>query len=556
MNKIREYFKEFSPLPNFKMLGTNIKGDIMGGITTGVVALPLALAFGVSSGLGAKAGLVGAIILGCLAALFGGTPSQISGPTAPMAIIMASIIMQHTGNPLIVFGVIALAGIFQIIFGLTKVGRYIQYMPYPVVSGFMSGIGVIILFTQLNPFLGHPATGNAEAAFRSLSYSFANLNWAAIGIGCVTLVLIYILPRIRRSFPRAIVAIVLATAIAKILNLELPTIGNIPRSMPVFRLPVFDWQVMKIIIAPAMALAVVGLLDSLLTSLVADRITKHRHESNRELIGQGLGNCVAGLFGGLPGAGATIRTEININSGGRTPLSGVSYSILILASMVFLGPWLKDVPMACLAAVLFKAAIDIIHFKSLRRLIKIPFFDEVVLLVVFALTISINIMVAVGIGLLLACILFVKRMGDLLAIDVISLNDIGKSWVADESWRQQLSDEEKSKILVFQMNGPLFFGASSNFLKSSERHGDFAGLILRMHRVPEVDTTGAYALEELAELFQKDKKFLFITGLGEEPKQFLRKMNIIDMIGEENLFLRFEQAALKAAELVRTKSSS
>ena len=556
MNKIREYFKEFSPLPNFKMLGTNIKGDIMGGITTGVVALPLALAFGVSSGLGAKAGLVGAIILGCLAALFGGTPSQISGPTAPMAIIMASIIMQHTGNPLIVFGVIALAGIFQIIFGLTKVGRYIQYMPYPVVSGFMSGIGVIILFTQLNPFLGHPATGNAEAAFRSLSYSFANLNWAAIGIGCVTLVLIYILPRIRRSFPSAIVAIVLATAIAKILNLELPTIGNIPRSMPVFRLPVFDWQVMKIIIAPAMALAVVGLLDSLLTSLVADRITKHRHESNRELIGQGLGNCVAGLFGGLPGAGATIRTEININSGGRTPLSGVSYSILILASMVFLGPWLKDVPMACLAAVLFKAAIDIIHFKSLRRLIKIPFFDEVVLLVVFALTISINIMVAVGIGLLLACILFVKRMGDLLAIDVISLNDIGKSWVADESWRQQLSDEEKSKILVFQMNGPLFFGASSNFLKSSERHGDFAGLILRMHRVPEVDTTGAYALEELAELFQKDKKFLFITGLGEEPKQFLRKMNIIDMIGEENLFLRFEQAALKAAELVRTKGSS
>ena len=556
MNKIREYFKEFSPLPNFKMLGTNIKGDIMGGITTGVVALPLALAFGVSSGLGAKAGLVGAIILGCLAALFGGTPSQISGPTAPMAIIMASIIMQHTGNPLIVFGVIALAGIFQIIFGLTKVGRYIQYMPYPVVSGFMSGIGVIILFTQLNPFLGHPATGNAEAAFRSLSYSFANLNWAAIGIGCVTLALIYILPRIRRSFPSAIVAIVLATAIAKILNLELPTIGNIPRSMPVFRLPVFDWQVMKIIIAPAMALAVVGLLDSLLTSLVADRITKHRHESNRELIGQGLGNCVAGLFGGLPGAGATIRTEININSGGRTPLSGVSYSILILASMVFLGPWLKDVPMACLAAVLFKAAIDIIHFKSLRRLIKIPFFDEVVLLVVFALTISINIMVAVGIGLLLACILFVKRMGDLLAIDVISLNDIGKSWVADESWRQQLSDEEKSKILVFQMNGPLFFGASSNFLKSSERHGDFAGLILRMHRVPEVDTTGAYALEELAELFQKDKKFLFITGLGEEPKQFLRKMNIIDMIGEENLFLRFEQAALRAAELVRTKSSS
>ena len=203
----------------------------------------------------------------------------------------------------------------------------------------------------------------------------------------------------------------------------------------------------------------------------------------------------------------------------------------------------------------FKAAADIIHFKSLKQLVKIPFFDEVILLVVFALTVSINIMVAVGIGLLLACILFVKRMGDLLAIDVINLNDIGKSWVADESWRSALTTEEKSKILVFQMNGPLFFGASSNFLKSAEKHGDFAGLILRMHRVPEVDTTGAYALEELAEMFTAEKKFLFITGLGEEPKEFLRKMKIMDIIGEENLFLRFEQAALKAAELVRAKHS-
>jgi len=552
--EIKDYFKELSPVSNFKMLGSNIKGDIMGGITTGVVALPLALAFGVSSGLGAKAGLIGAIILGILAALFGGTPSQISGPTAPMTIIIAAIVMQFRGNPLIIFGVIVLAGIFQIIFGLTKVGKYIQYMPYPVVSGFMSGIGVIILITQLNPFVGRPALGSVEAAFAALPYSFANINWAAIAIGVVTLAAIYLFPRIHRSIPSAIVAIILGTALAKVLNLNLPVIGDIPRSLPAFRPFPFNWQAIKVMIAPAMTLAVIGLVDSLLTSLVADRITKYKHESNRELIGQGLGNCVAGLFGGLPGAGATIRTEININTGGRTPLSGVSYSLLILASMVFLGPWLKEVPMACLAAILFKAAIDIIHFKSLKQLVKIPFFDEVVLLVVFALTVSINIIVAVGIGLLLACILFVKRMGDLLAIDVINLNDIGKSWVADESWRSALTTEEKNKILVFQMNGPLFFGASSNFLKSAERHGDFAGLILRMHRVPEIDTTGAYALEELAEMFQTEKKFLFITGLGEEPKAFLRKLKFMDIIGEENFFLRFEQAALKAAEIVRAKN--
>ncbi|UCG35799.1 MAG: SulP family inorganic anion transporter [Candidatus Omnitrophota bacterium] len=552
-NEIKDYFKEFSPASNFRMLGSNLKGDIMGGITTGVVALPLALAFGVSSGLGAKAGLIGAIILGLLAALFGGTPSQVSGPTAPMTIIMAAVVMQHTGNPLVVFGVIVLAGVFQIIFGLTKIGKYIQYMPYPVVSGFMSGIGIIILITQLNPFMGLPTIGSVEAFFEALPYSFMNINWAAIAVGSITLLSIYVFPRIHRAIPSAIVAIILGTALAKALNLDLALIGDIPKGLPAFRPFPFDWQILKIMIAPAMTLAVIGLVDSLLTSLVADRLTKHKHESNRELIGQGLGNCVAGLFGGLPGAGATIRTEININTGGRTPLSGVSYSLLILASMVFLGQWLKEVPMACLAAVLFKAAIDIIHFKSLKQLVKIPFFDEVVLLVVFALTVSINIMVAVGIGLLLACILFVKRMGDLLAIDVINLNDIGKSWVADESWRSALTTEEKSKILVFQMNGPLFFGASSNFLKSAEKHGDFAGLILRMHRVPEIDTTGAYALEELAEMFGTEKKFLFITGLGEEPKAFLRKMKFMDILGEENFFLRFEQAALRAAEIVRAR---
>lgn len=553
--KLKTYLADFNFLENFKLLTTNIKGDVVGGITTAVIALPIALAFGVSSGLGAETGIIGAVIIGFLAALFGGTPSQISGPTAPMTIIVAAVVAQYMNQPLLVFGIIALAGIFQVIFGLTKLGKYIQYMPYPVVSGFMSGIGLIIFITQINPFLGLGVVTNVEAAVKTFPESITNLNIAAACIGVLTIVMIYVLPKIYRFFPSAIFAIVLSTVITRVFNLDIPTIGDIPFGSFSFHKPPLGWDALRIMIGPAMVLAVMGLIDSLLTSLVADRFTKHRHNSNRELIGQGIANCASGLFGGIPGAGATIRTEINILNGGRTPLSGIIYSGIIFISVFFLGHWLKSVPLACLAAVLFKAAFDIIDFKTLKKITKFPLFDDLVLVVVLTLTVAINIMVAVGIGLLLACVLFVKRMGDLLAIDVVSLNDIEKHWVADESWRQALNQDEKGKILVFQMNGPLFFGASSNFLKSAERHGDFAGLILRMHRVPEIDVTGAYALEELVELFHKEGKFLYVSGLPEEPKEFLRKLKVMDVIGEGNFFRRFDEAANFATDLIRSKNS-
>ena len=551
--KIKEYLKDFNYLENFRMLATNIRGDVVGGITTGIIALPLLLAFGVSSGMGAKAGLIGAVALGFFAAVFGGTPAQISGPTAPMTVIVAAIAVQYSDQPFLIFQIIALGGIFQIVLGLTKVGRYIQYMPYPVVSGFMNGIGVIIFLTQINAFFGLEAIGNPGAAFMAIPHSVMSLNPAATAIGCFTLILVYALPRINRHFPGTIVAIVAMTLAAQILHLDIARIGDIPVGLPSFQKLHLNWPIFSVMVGPAIVLAVMGLLDSLLTSLIADRLTATRHNSNRELIGQGLGNCLTGLLGGIPGAGATIRTEINIRNGGKTPLAGVVYAALTLASMLFLGQWLKFIPLTCLAAVLFKAAVDIMDFKILKQIHKIPFFDIAVLVVVLLLTVAINIMVAVGVGLLLACILFVKRMGDLLAIDAVTLNDVEKSWVADESWHEKLTHDEKNRVLVFQLNGPLFFGASSNFLKSAEKHKDFAGLILRMHRVPEVDTTGAYALEELAELFKKSKKFLFVSGLAEEPKTFLRKLRILDVIGEDNIFRRFDDAACRALELLRAK---
>jgi sulfate permease, SulP family len=547
MSKFRDFFQEYSFLNNVRLLATNIRGDILGGSTVAFTTLPLVLALGIASGLGVKAAIIGVIILGFVAALFGGTPTQISGPTAPMAIVVAALALENSYDPYMIFGIIAMAGIIQIIFGLTKVGKYIQYMPYPVVSGFMTGIGIIIFIIQINPFLGLKSQSGVIDTLIALPKTLVSADVAALAVGCFTLILLYTCKKIHKAFPSAILAILFTTLLTKMFDLNLPTIGNIPKGLPTLHIPDLNWNTLQYMIGPATALAGIGLLDSLLTSLVADRMTKKRHNSNRELVGQGLGNYLSGILGGLPGAGATIRTEININAGGKTPLSGITYSMVTLIIVFFLGPWIKDVPLSCLAAILFKAAFDIIDKRSLRQFIKIPLFDSVVLLTVLSLTVAINILVAVGIGLLLACILFVKRMGDLLDIAIITLNDMEKPWVAHEPWREMIDKEEKGKILVFQMNGPLFFGASSNFLKSAEKHKDFRGLILRMHRVPEVDTTGAYALEELAEFLQERGKFLYISGLAKEPREFLRKLGIMDIIKEENIFLRFEEAANHAA---------
>jgi len=551
MGKIKNYLQDFNCVKDFMSLKTNISGDITGGLTAAVVAFPLVLAFGVSSGLGVKAGLIGAIFVGLLAALFGGCPALISGPTAPMTILTATIVAQHLHQPGFIFATIVLAGILQIILGLTKIAKYIQYMPYPVVSGFMSGIGIIILVTQINPLFGIEAASTVGETLRSLPQLLLHLNNGAAIIACITLILIYALPKIHQHFPATLVGIILGTIIVQLFHLQVPTIGDISSALPSFQRFSFSWGSFQQMLGPAMTLAVMGLLDTLLTCLIVDHMTKKKHNSNKTLVGQGLGNSLSGLLGGLPGAGATLRTQVNISNGGKTPLAGVTYSAVTLISMLFLGVWLKGIPIACLAAVLVKAGLDLIDFKTLKQILKAPLFDEIILAVVLLLTVTINIMVAVGIGLLLACVLFVKRMGDLLSLNIVTLNDLEMPWVSDESWREELTREEKNKILVFQMNGPLFFGASSNFLKSSEKHGDFNGLILRMHRVPEIDITGAYALEELAELFKKEKKFLFIAGLSEGPKAFLRKLRIFDLIGGENFFRRFDDAACRAAKLIK-----
>ena len=328
----------------------NIKGNIFGGVTAAVIALPLALAFGVASGAGAVAGVYGAIVLGFFASLFGGTPTQISGPTGPMTVVVASAVVIFSGDMNAVMAVILLTGFFQIIFGITKVGKYVKYIPYPVISGFMSGIGLIIIILQVNPFFGLAGYGSVLESLYNLPNTFSNMNKEALFISFSTLCIMILTPKkISSIIPAALISLVVMTAITIFFKFDIATIGTIPTSLPEFKMPSFEVSQLKQIITLAITLALLGSIDTLLTSLVADSITKTKHNSNKELMAQGLGNILVSFIGGIAGAGATMRTVINIKSGGTTKLSGIIHSISLLSIVLFMAPIATEIPLAVLA---------------------------------------------------------------------------------------------------------------------------------------------------------------------------------------------------------------
>ena len=420
----------------------NIKGDIFGGITAGIVALPLALAFGIqafggvqdpsAASMGALAGLVGATMLGFFAALFGGTHSQISGPTGPMTVVAATLISgvwaSSNGSISSVLISMALAGLFcglfQILFGIIKLGKYVRYIPYPVLSGFMSGIGVIIILQQLYPLVGLKGTGTMIDLVMGIPAAVSDgISVTALLLGLGTIAIIELFPFVTKKVPATLVALIVMTVISLFCNMdEKLIIGNIPSGLP---LPFFananislsgiDWMtVLKASLIPGLTLAGLGSIDTLLTSVVADNITKTKHNSNKELIGQGIGNAIAGLFCGLPGAGATMRTVVNVKSGGRTQISGMVHALLLLAILLGLGGLVKYVPLSVLAGILITVGWGIIDFKGFKDLLRIPRADAVVLVVVFLVTVFVDLLTAVGIGMVIACVLFMKRASDLV----------------------------------------------------------------------------------------------------------------------------------------------
>jgi SulP family sulfate permease len=466
----------------------NIKGDIFGGITAAVVALPLGLAFGVASGLGATAGIYGAIILGFFASIFGGTKTQISGPTGPMTVVIASSVVVLNSDINAIATVVLLAGFFQIAFAFLQIGRYVKYIPYPVISGFMSGIGVIIIVLQINPFLGLESQADIISILTTLPANLLDINFDALLIATATLLLMLFTPiKISRVIPSPLIALGILTIVSLLFNLDVETIGAIPSTLPSFILPTFNFENYRTIISLAITLALLGSIDTLLTSLVADSLTKQKHNSNRELFGQGLGNTLCALTGSLAGAGATMRTVINIKSGGTTKLSGVTHSIVLLLIVLFLAPLASQIPLAVLAGILIKVGLDILDYKFLKVIKTAPRNDLFVMLTVFFVTVFIDLITAVGLGIVLASLLIVYRITKATKISTTNY----KPSQIDEYF------EDDPYIRVVKIEGALFFGSTIAFENEINALLDTKILIIDCLDVPFIDITAIFTLQEL-----------------------------------------------------------
>ncbi len=549
---------------------SNVKGDLFGGITAGIVALPLALAFGIqafggidapgASSMGALAGLIGATMLGFFASIFGGTHSQISGPTGPMTVITAGLIsaswVASNGNMSSVLIAMSLAGIFcgvfQILFGILKIGKYVRYIPYPVLSGFMSGIGVIIILQQIYPLFGCKSPVLVVDMLTQMPTILAGgVSFEALGLGLATIAIVMLMPRISSKVPATLVALIVVTVVSLFLNIdEKLTIGSIPAGFPMpffakegLDLSSVDWaQVLSASVIPGLTLAGLGSIDTLLTSVVADNITHTHHNSNKELIGQGVGNAVAGMFCGIAGAGATMRTVVNVKSGGRTQLSGVVHSLLLLSILLGLGSLVKYVPLAVLAGILITVGYGIIDFKGFRDLNKVPRSDAFVLLTVFLVTVFVDLLTAVGIGVVMACVFFMKHAGDMFeqSYSSIELSDYDK----ETPWSDEggMPRELDHKVYVQRLNGPVFFGSVTRFQKvMHDVPAEAKIVILRMKHVTYLDQSGVYAFESAIKDLQDRGVTVLMTIVQPQAMSKLTTLRIIpDLVTEDHVFPTFE----------------
>lgn len=606
-----------------KTLFSNFKGDFFGGLTAGIVALPLALAFGVSSGLGPSAGLYGAIFISFFAALFGGTNTQISGPTAPMTavsmVVIATIIAIYDGSvekalP-IILGVFLLAGLFQIGLGILGIGRYIRYIPYPVVSGFMTAIGVIIIITQILPAIGYypkedtayveqfkpqaeelilenilreeagegilvledfeetiKRSGEITAraildesktlaaadasgvigAIKVFPKALKNINWLELILALATIIIIYGFKRITQIVPSTLVALIVVSGVAYGFDIDYRTIEKIPEGFPMPNLEIFTrFKISNIspYIFTALTLAMLGAIDSLLTSVVADNMTKTKHKPNKELLGQGIGNSIAAIFGGLPGAGATIRTVVNINSGGKTRLSGMLAGIILLLILLLIGPVASQIPAAVLAGILITVGVSVMDYKGLKAIPSLPkditlgplklSSEVMVMLVVMILSTFWNLVYAVGIGLVIASLMFMKKMGDLTA----ERSDV-KPFLEEDAWPDEKNFPKKLKKEVFikHIKGPLFFGTTSDFLRLAEQIPKSAHIIIiRLDRMQYMDQSGLYAMEVVLQELIKDEILPLFVDILNQPRYMMERIDIIpDLVPLEHIFENFD----------------
>ena len=604
----------------------HIKGDLFGGVTAGIVALPLALAFGVSSGLGPSAGLYGAIFVSFFAALFGGTNTQISGPTAPMTavsmVIIATIISANDGDvsralPAILM-VFLLSGVMQIGLGFLKLGTYIKYIPNPVVSGFMTAIGVIILITQILPAVGYYPKEDAEyvdqfkpkaeevlldkilleevgegilvldhfeetieraehiteedimmesrtlagkeasgviGTFKVLPRAVKNINWLDLALVLGTIIIIYGFKKITTAIPSTLVALLVMSGIAYGFGLDYRPIEEIPSGLPMLNLSIFsEFSLGNITpyIFTALTLSLLGAIDSLLTSVVADNMTKTKHKPNKELIGQGIGNSIAALFGGIPGAGATIRTVVNIKAGGKTRLSGMTAGVLLMVILLSLGPIASKIPAAVLAGILITVGIGVMDYKGLKAIPIMPKQEVAIMMIVMVLSSVWNLVYAVGIGLVIASLMFMKKIGDLTfqGSKVIPLKS-DETWGDEFDFPPNLTEE----VFIKHLDGPLFFGSTNDFQELSKQIPYTASaVIIRMEKVSYIDQSGIFVLEDtLIDLHNRGIRVLLVK-IPDQPKYRLDRIGIIpELIPEEQIFENFKDCLVWVNENVKDK---
>ena len=528
----------------------NVRGDVLGGLTAAVVALPLALAFG-NAALGpggAIYGLYGAVVVGFLAALFGGTPSQVSGPTGPMSVTVASVVATLAAAGVsdnlsageiipLVMAAVVLGGLFQIIFGILKLGKYITLVPYSVVSGFMSGIGVIIICLQIGPLLGISTKGGVLASLSTVVSGFEP-NGAAIGVAIMTLGIVFLTPRkISQWVPSPLLALLIVTPLSLFLGVDaidrIGSAGPIPEGLPSLTIPSFN-QYGGIILKAGLVLAALGAIDSLLTSLVADNISQTRHNSDRELIGQGIGNAVAGLFSGLPGAGATMRTVINVKSGGSTPLSGMVHSIVLLLVLLGAGPLAEKIPEALLAGILIKVGLDIIDWGFLLRAHKLSLKTATVMYGVLLMTVFWDLISAVLVGVFVANMLTIDsitqtQLEGMEADNPIQARDEDLQSLPNDE--QSLLDSCSGEVMLFRLKGPLSFGAAKGITERMMLVRNYKVLILDITDVPRLGVTATLALEDMIQEAKLNSRKAYVAGATGRVKERLSKFGVEGLIG-------------------------
>ena len=532
------------------------RGDLFGGLTTAIVSLPMALAFGVASGAGAQAGLYGAAIVGLFAAVFGGSRTLISEPTGPMTVVMTAVITTLVAsNPengvAMAFAVVLVAGLTQIGLGLCRLGRYITLMPYSVISGFMSGIGVLLILLQIYPLVGLPAPpGGGPGALTHLPMLWQKLDPAELALGVCALVLLFGLPQKWRRFcPPHLLALVLGTLLSVTVfnGADLRRIGDIPMGLPEFRFPHFTAAQFSLILMEGMVLGLLGCIDTLLTAMIADSLTRRQHDSNRELFGQGVANVVTSFFGGLPGAGATMGTVVNIQVGAQSPLSGIFRSAILVLIILVLAPWLRDVPMTVLAAIALKVGADILDWSFLKRAHVVSGTAAFIMYGVMALTVLVDLIAAVGLGMFLANLLTIERLSRLQStkVKLIDTNDLE---VPLEGEERRLFESGKGRILLLHLSGPMIFGVAQAIAQERRSLDEARVLILDLTDVPLLSTTVALALENVVrEARSFGVAVLVCTGSG-EIRQRLERIEATSANGLHFCSSR-EEALREAVEL-------